>query len=88
VRNPQGYAKWFNGDMGVSDVERDTFSCSHCNMVNYIKPFQDPTDLGGLCKICMKLICKFCVDSGTCDPLEEQLARMEVQGESRRSMGI
>jgi len=88
MRNPQGYAQWFNGDMGVTDIERDTISCGHCNMVSFIEPFQDPTDSGGLCKICMKLICKLCVDKRICDPLEEQIARVEAQHESRRSMGI
>ena len=88
MRNPQGYALWFNGDIGIADIERDTISCGHCNTVSYVKPFQDPTDLGGLCKICMKFICKLCVDTGICDPLEEQIARMEMQDESRRSMGI
>lgn len=41
-------------------VERDTFTCSHCQLVVYVAPRQDPSELGGFCRGCMKHICKRC----------------------------
>lgn len=56
--------------------EHATFTCAHCNAVRRVKPFCDPADLGGLCKVCMGVICEQCVSRG-CDPLEEKLKRVE-----------
>ncbi len=88
MRNPQGYAHWFNGDIGVSDVERDTMSCFHCNVITFLDPFISPEDMGGMCKICMKLICKVCVDLGVCDPLENKLERQEANYRFLKSAGL
>lgn len=66
-------------------VEVDTFSCFHCNRVVHVKPKMDPADMGGLCKQCMKLICKYCVGKG-CDPLEEKLKRSEDRDRFWRSL--
>lgn len=68
-------------------VELSTFSCRHCNRVVHVKPKQRPEDLGGLCKICMGLVCSECVGKG-CDPLEERLRREEERYHTLRSYGL
>lgn len=70
---------------GVFEV--DTFSCSHCQRITHVMPRMDPADLGGMCKVCYKLICPFCVGKG-CDPLEKKLERSEARDRARRSYGI
>lgn len=82
---PQGYATLTDPDTGVE--ERDTFTCYHCNCVKHVKPKMDPTDLGGLCKVCMKLICPDCVGK-SCVPFMKKLERMEARYHARRSYGI
>ncbi len=67
--------------------ERATFTCAHCQAIRHVKPFCDPADLGGLCKICMNVICENCVGKG-CDPFEEKLCRQEARGRSLRSMNL
>lgn len=66
----------------------DTFTCGHCNHIVGVKPKQDPTEIGGLCKVCMKLICGGCVDRGSCDPFEKKLERAERRGIALRSYGL
>ena len=72
---PQGYA--CIAEPNTTGIELDTFSCGHCNRVRHVKPKQDPTEVGGLCKTCMRLICPACVNRGHCDPLEEKIERLE-----------
>jgi len=67
--------------------ERATFTCAHCQAIRHVKPFCDPADLGGLCKICMGVVCEKCVGKG-CDPFEEKLRRQEAKGQSLRSMNL
>lgn len=99
MRNPQGYATIISpmrsaaklGGLHCEEVregvsEYDTFTCFHCNRVTHVKPRMDPADLGGMCKICYKLICARCVDKG-CDPFEEKLKRAEARQEALRSYG-
>src|SRR5262245_13285430 len=104
MRNPGGYGYAFAGSEGplalrfdgwqcvasspAGVVEVDTFSCFHCNSVVYVRPKMDPADMGGLCKLCMKLICKYCYDKGNCDPLEEKLRRSEDRDRFRRSLEL
>jgi hypothetical protein len=59
-------------------VEEDTFTCGHCNRVVFVPAKCSPTDLGGLCSCCSKLICPSCVGRG-CDPMEEKMARWETR---------
>jgi hypothetical protein len=59
MRKPGGYAHWFNGD-ALPDLERDTFTCKHCNGVVFVEPFQSPTDAGGWCFHCAAPVCKYC----------------------------
>ena len=82
MRNPGGYAVLTDPDKGV--VERDTVTCKHCQKLTHVKPKQRPEDLGGLCFVCMGLICSNCVGK-PCDPMEEKLKRAEASYHARRS---
>jgi hypothetical protein len=83
MRSPGGYA--FSFDVGGVRQEADTFTCYHCNTIVIVKPKCDPYDLGGMCRLCEKMICPKCVDIGSCDPLEEKLKRAETAYHARRS---
>lgn len=85
MRRAGGYACIAEPDKPLR--EADTFSCAHCNRITHVKPFADAADLGGLCKICMGLVCAGCVGKG-CDPLEEKLRRSEERGIALRSYGF
>lgn len=63
--------------------EYDTVTCNHCNSVTHIRPRMDPADMGGLCKICMKMICAGCLDQG-CKPFEKKIEEMEKADYLRR----
>ena len=73
MRNSQGWLIGFDPDGGVK--EYDTFTCSHCQRIVIVKAKCDPAEMGGLCKICDKLICKECVGKG-CSPWEEKMKEM------------
>ena len=100
MRRPQGYATvvspvrsvaYFDGSrrevVPEGMFECDTFTCGHCPRVTHVMPKMDPADLGGLCKVCAKLICSRCVGKG-CDPFEKKLERSEARDRARRSYGI
>lgn len=86
MRNPGGYAVWTEADGGI--VERDSFTCRHCQFVVFVPPRTDPANLGGLCKQCMGLICPKCVAQGTCTPFEKALEKMEAKDRFLRSAGL
>lgn len=65
-------------------VEADSFTCSHCNRVKFVKAKERAEDLGGLCKVCMGLICDECVNKG-CTPFEKKLEAQEARYHARRS---
>lgn len=83
---PGGYLYSFDPD-GVRQ-EADTFSCHHCNRIVIVKPKCDPDDLGGMCRLCMKMICPSCVDLGQCAPFEKKLEAIEAHDRALRSYGI
>jgi hypothetical protein len=66
-------------------TELPTFTCGHCQNIRRVKPYCDPADLGGLCKICMTVVCECCVGKG-CDPFEKKLEREEARGRALRYM--
>ncbi len=68
-------------------VESETFTCKHCNRITAVRPRERPEDIGGLCKVCMGLVCSRCVGQ-PCLTLEERLAREEQSYHARRSYGI
>jgi hypothetical protein len=73
-----------SGPDGVE--ESNAFTCAHCQKIIIVPPKADVSKLGGYCTICgMKMICPACVATGTCDPFEEKLKRMEAAGIARRS---
>jgi hypothetical protein len=80
MRNAQGYACIVDPDEGIR--EADTFTCFHCQQIIHVKPKMDPADMGGLCKLCMKLICPRCV-GGRCDPFFKRVEREEKKFEAR-----
>lgn len=85
MRKPGGYGLLCQP--GSPNVEQDTYTCSHCNKVVFVKPKERPEDLGGLCKVCMGLICPHCVGKG-CDPLEKKIERMEHLGRILQEYGL
>jgi hypothetical protein len=97
MRNPGGYALvispvpsalQFDGrreQMRAGVFETDTFSCGHCGRITHVQPMVDAADVGALCKKCMKVVCRKCVNEGrrtglSCDPVEAKLARWEKEG--------
>jgi hypothetical protein len=91
MRNPQGYAVWTDPNLGVAK-ERDTFTCSHCNNIVFVKPQASATDMGGWCGMCAKAICKFCVtnserEQGKCLPFEKKMEAMERRDRLLRAVG-
>lgn len=85
MRKPGGYAFIFDPD-GIRQ-EADTFTCAHCNSVVHVKPKCNPDDLGGMCRLCMKMVCPKCVDLG-CSPFEKKLEIMEKRDQALRSYGF
>jgi hypothetical protein len=81
MRNAQGYAT-ITSPNGVAEC--DTFTCNHCNSVTHVKPKMDPAALGGLCKMCMRLVCSKCVGNA-CLPFEKKLEIEEARYHARRS---
>ena len=86
MHKPGGYAISFG--LWGDKHECDTFTCHHCNSVVHVKPKCNPDDLGGMCRLCMKMICPRCVDLGICDPIEKKLERMEARDRALRSYGF
>jgi len=85
VRRAGGYAVAFYPDGKVK--ESDSFTCSHCNRVKFVKHKERAEDLGGLCKVCMGLICDACVGHA-CVPFEKKLEEQEAKYHARRSYGL
>jgi hypothetical protein len=77
MRRPGGYMTVTEPDKAT--IERDTFTCGHCNGIVIVLPNQPPEDMGGQCKLCMSLTCAHCTGLGRCDPFEKKLERMEAK---------
>lgn len=86
MRSPGGYAVWTRDDGRT--VEMDSMTCGHCQFVTFIPAGADPADLGGLCKVCMRLICARCTAKGSCTPFEQALEKSEARGRFLRSAGL
>lgn len=84
MRNAQGYG--ITKEPGKADVEEDSFTCSHCNFVVFVKPKQDPAEMGGFCKLCMKHTCASPKCLSSCDVFEKKLLRMESRGRFLQSV--
>lgn len=66
--------------------ECDTITCAHCMGVRHVKPFCDPADLGGLCKICMGVICEKQECHDRCDHFMKKIERQEAAAHAMRWM--
>lgn len=80
-----GYACLSDPESGI--VERDTFTCVHCNSVVHVKPKMPMERLGSMCRNCMKMVCAKCAP-GPCIPFEKKLERMEHRDRMLRSYGM
>lgn len=98
MRKPLGYAVILDPAL-TQPQEWDTRTCQHCGKLDHIPPFDDGTNLGGMCKSCMGLICSACVDlmrrTGRCRPqeqwmreMEEAHRRTEARADALRSYGL
>lgn len=65
----------------------DTATCGHCGRVFHVGARQHPSDIGGLCKVCYRIICPRCLDQG-CSPLERKLEEAERRDIALRSYGL
>jgi hypothetical protein len=86
MRIPGGYA--VISEPGRADVELDSITCFHCNRVVFVKAGQDPSALGGFCRVCMRHLCGPCADLGTCTPYEREMEKAEARDRFLRSAGI
>lgn len=68
-------------------VEQETFTCGHCNNVIRVPHRANPDDLGGMCRICMSMVCGPCVEKRECDPFEKKLKRIEDRSRFLGSIG-
>lgn len=73
--------------INAGTTEADTFTCGHCGSIVHVLPRQDPSNIGGLCKQCMTLICPRCLDKG-CEPLERKLEQAEARDRTLRSYDL
>jgi hypothetical protein len=86
MRRPGGYLSGVD-PTGSTPPECDTFTCGHCQRITFVKPLCDPADMGGLCKVCMGLICSNCVGKD-CAPWEKQMEIAEARDRALRSYGM
>ena len=86
MRSPHGYA--VVTEEGRTKEEFDTVTCFHCNALFRVAPASDPADIGGLCKLCMQLVCGPCADKGQCTPWEKQMEEIEARDRFLRSAGL
>lgn len=75
---------WVDPDAPL--LERDTFTCAHCNGIVIVEPAKPPEAMGGFCRMCMKCICPACDAVGTCTPFERKLEEVEKADRSRRNL--
>lgn len=85
MRRPQGYA--ITVEPGMPDKEEDTFTCAHCNSIVFVKPKQDPSEMGGFCRLCYSHICGPCADLFECTPFEKKMEAMERRDKLMRALG-
>lgn len=84
MRNPGGYLTINDPEKPL--IEHDTFTCGHCNRITIVPHKANPEDIGGLCKVCMQLICPQCVNDGNCKPFEKRIEQYEKRQAFLRSI--
>ena len=85
MRKAQGYAITVDPDKPHPE-EQDTFTCCHCNSIVFVQPFQDASECGGFCTMCMMHTCNACAAKGSCDPFEKKCERLEAKDRLRRAI--
>lgn len=85
MRRPGGYLICTSPD-GV--VEQETFTCAHDQRIVVVPHRADPTEIGGMCYQCMKLVCPRCVAAAVCSPFEKKLDAIERRHDTLRSYGL
>lgn len=73
-------------------VEKETFTCGHCQHVTIVEFSQRLDDIGCFCSACRRPCCKTCskkmAGDGPCEVWEKKFDRQEAQARSRASMGL
>lgn len=87
MRRPHGYAVWTDPLAAGGDKERDTITCAHCNRIVVVEPRQDPSEVGGFCRMCYRHLCNPCTDLGICTPFERKLEAVERAARFHETVG-
>lgn len=85
MNSTEGVAHFLDGNGRV--IERETFTCVHCQAIVVIGHKAHPSQMGGHCYSCDALTCPDCAQK-PCDHFEEKLARVEASYHARRSYGL
>lgn len=89
MRRAGGYLLLSGGDARGDgpDIERDTFSCAHCNAVVVVEPLTIPE---GFCLACQKHVCDPCkailARTQKCVPFERRLEAVERRAQLLRAV--
>lgn len=92
MRNPGGWAVLTEPDKAT--IERDTFTCNHCNAVVHVNPKMDPLQqnkframVAEKCRMCMRHVCATCLGEMRCLPFEKKLDAYEAKMRLRAMTG-
>lgn len=99
MRTPTGYAVIVEPDRPL--VERDTWTCGHCQRIIFTKPHTAATvylcfdrrtgrwreEPGACCRVCMRAICLPCHAQGRCTPWERTVEASEARQRFRAQVG-
>lgn len=79
----QGYATVTDPEKGL--VERDTFTCGHCQRIVFVQPGTHSSGDVTMCWQCATPVCQRCVAKQECTPFMRKLEAQEAQDRIRRS---
>lgn len=68
---------------GERTIEEDTFTCVHCNAVQAMAPYFQPSESGGWCRQCNGPVCNACAGK-PCRPFEKWLDEVEKKAQRER----
>lgn len=71
---------------GTTVVEKETFTCGHCQHLTILEPGQKLDDVGAMCRMCMRPTCAVCCTHPRCDVFEKKLARAEARAMLRAAI--
>lgn len=86
-RNSQGIGVLTQEGKIVEEV--DTFTCAHlpCQRIVDVPAKAKPEDMGSMCKICMKMVCKYCAIK-ECTLWRRGFNKMNARQKALRSYGV